>query len=131
MTTQCEPMVAGEGGWSDWVHPIPGYRMQCCDCGLIHDMEFQIADPAMSTNGVGALSPGEDAEAGVVIFRARRAASPPPAVSVEEVARVILREAFQETERAIDACAAANLWPWQNATNAARTILGMVQGEKP
>lgn len=31
-------------GWSDWIHPLPGYRMACCDCGLVHDMEFRIDD---------------------------------------------------------------------------------------
>lgn len=34
---------AGEGGWSDWQQPrMPGYRMGCCDCGLVHDMEFKV-----------------------------------------------------------------------------------------
>ncbi len=28
-------------GWSRWVAPIQGYRMACCDCGLVHDMEFR------------------------------------------------------------------------------------------
>lgn len=27
----------------EWEQPIrKGYRMQCCDCGLIHDMDFRI-----------------------------------------------------------------------------------------
>jgi hypothetical protein len=71
-----EEMVEGEDGWSDWVHPVPGYRMKCCDCGLVHEMEFAIGDPSLSTNGMGALNEGEDAEGGVVIFRARREATP-------------------------------------------------------
>lgn len=30
-------------GWSDWVQPIEsGYRMACCDCGLVHEMEFRV-----------------------------------------------------------------------------------------
>jgi hypothetical protein len=45
--------VAGEGGWSEWVHPLPGYRLICCDCGLSHEMEFRVV-------------------ANEVIFRARR-----------------------------------------------------------
>jgi hypothetical protein len=29
-------------GWSDAVTPImDGYRMSCCDCGLVHEMEFR------------------------------------------------------------------------------------------
>lgn len=40
---QCEPMPAvDEDGWSEWIRPLPGYLMQCCDCGLIHEMEFSI-----------------------------------------------------------------------------------------
>lgn len=31
-----------EDGWCRWVPPImTGYRMACCDCGLVHDMEFK------------------------------------------------------------------------------------------
>ena len=30
-------------GWSDWQYPtMTGYRMGCCDCGLVHDMEFKV-----------------------------------------------------------------------------------------
>ncbi len=44
--------VAGEGGWSDWDWPImTGYRMACCDCGLVHDMEFQAIKVTKSTTG--------------------------------------------------------------------------------
>jgi hypothetical protein len=45
--------VENDDGWTDWIHPLPGYRMACCDCGLVHNMEF-------------------DTEDGEVIFRARR-----------------------------------------------------------
>lgn len=43
-----------EGDWSTWVHPLPGYRMICCDCGLSHEMQFDVV------------------ESDRVIFRARR-----------------------------------------------------------
>lgn len=33
-----------EDGWSDWIHPLPGYKMACCDCGLVHNMQFRIDD---------------------------------------------------------------------------------------
>lgn len=34
---------AGKDGWSRWVQPVRrGYRMQCCDCGLIHLVDFRI-----------------------------------------------------------------------------------------
>jgi len=42
--TECEPQYANEDGWTDWVTPIPkGYLMQCCDCKLIHEVEFRVA----------------------------------------------------------------------------------------
>lgn len=29
-------------GWTEWVMPIPkGYLMKCCDCGLVHEMQFK------------------------------------------------------------------------------------------
>lgn len=40
---RCKPMHATtRGGWSEWVYPKPdtGYFMQCCDCGLIHELQF-------------------------------------------------------------------------------------------
>lgn len=28
--------------WSRWVNPImKGYKLACCDCGLVHDFEFR------------------------------------------------------------------------------------------
>lgn len=33
-----EPVKAGE-----WIKPIMrGYRMRCCDCGLIHRLDFKV-----------------------------------------------------------------------------------------
>lgn len=38
-------VYANEGGWSDWIQPVKhGYKMQCCDCGLVHTMDFRIAE---------------------------------------------------------------------------------------
>ncbi len=25
----------------EWVQPLTGYKMACCDCGLVHRMEFR------------------------------------------------------------------------------------------
>lgn len=34
-----------DDGWTRWVQPIEqGYRMSCCDCGLVHEMDFRIHD---------------------------------------------------------------------------------------
>ena len=37
---------AGPDGWCEWVRPImeTPYRFACCDCGLVHDLEFRV-DP--------------------------------------------------------------------------------------
>lgn len=40
------------GGWCDWQSPLHGhgdhnYRMRCCDCALIHEMQFRIVDKSV------------------------------------------------------------------------------------
>ena len=41
-------------GWTKWLRPVMRrYRMGCCDCGLVHDVDFRVED-------------------GQVLFRARR-----------------------------------------------------------
>ena len=32
---------AGRGGWSTWVKPAKGFLFKCCDCGLVHELEFK------------------------------------------------------------------------------------------
>ena len=40
-----EIMIEGEDGWSEWIHPLSSYhRISCCDCGLVHDLEFRLDD---------------------------------------------------------------------------------------
>ncbi len=35
--------IAKKGKWCKWVQPIrKGYKMACCTCGLVHDMEFRL-----------------------------------------------------------------------------------------
>lgn len=30
-------------GWTEWICPkMSGYRMKCCDCGLVHDVDFRV-----------------------------------------------------------------------------------------
>ena len=31
-----------EDGWTEWIHPLPGYLMKCCDCGLVHEMDARV-----------------------------------------------------------------------------------------
>jgi len=58
-----------EDGWSEWIHPLPGYLMRCCDCGLIHEMQVAIG----KDNGDSSrLNEGERRNGRVVIFRMRR-----------------------------------------------------------
>lgn len=40
-----EPLNAD--GWTDWIKPQAGYRLQCCDCGSLHEMEFAVEDGAV------------------------------------------------------------------------------------
>lgn len=66
---RAEQMYADENGWSDWIHPMRGYLMQCCGCDLVHEMEFAIEerdrdiDPALLNDGEGQY---------IIIFRAKR-----------------------------------------------------------
>ena len=40
--TRFKRMVEGRGGWCDWQAPVmKGYLMKCCDCGLVHELEFK------------------------------------------------------------------------------------------
>lgn len=33
--------IAGRGGWSEWVYPEhKSYLMKCCDCDLVHELQF-------------------------------------------------------------------------------------------
>lgn len=77
-------MVAGEDGWSEWVTPImQRYLMACCDCGLVHEMQFGVLRkgtvlPDGSWEG-DELDPAEYR----VEFRARRHVEGAPSSAVE------------------------------------------------
>jgi len=50
----------GPRGFSRWVQPhMPKYLMSCCDCGLVHEMQFRVVET--------------DSGRFLVQFRARRA----------------------------------------------------------
>lgn len=41
MPKRFKRMVEKRGGWCDWVYPLhKSYWMKCCDCGLVHEMQF-------------------------------------------------------------------------------------------
>lgn len=36
-------VTQNDDGWSDWIQPIRrGYKFRCCDCGLVHNMDFRM-----------------------------------------------------------------------------------------
>lgn len=62
-----------ETGWSDLILPqMKGYRLVCCDCGLAHDIDFEVfALVKQTAGGVFITRPLSDTEAQVG-FKARR-----------------------------------------------------------
>ncbi len=67
------PMIEGDDGWCDWIAPIPGYRFMCCDCGLVHEMEFRIVKQTGPTDAAGTWPSRAPKEKGLrVAFRAKR-----------------------------------------------------------
>ena len=35
--------VKNAGDFTEWIRPIrKGYKLACCDCGLVHDLDFRI-----------------------------------------------------------------------------------------
>jgi len=42
MTKYQKPPVNGDG-WTGWFYPaMLGYKISCCDCGLVHQINFKI-----------------------------------------------------------------------------------------
>lgn len=66
-------VVETDDGWSDLILPMmKGYRMACCDCGLIHELNFEVFKIiGQSANGAFISQPMSDDEAQVG-FKARR-----------------------------------------------------------
>ena len=41
-----------EDGWTDWIRPVViGYKMRCCDCDLVHDVEFKVTSNRPARKG--------------------------------------------------------------------------------
>lgn len=63
-----------EDGWSEWVSPRhDSYQMACCDCGLIHEMQFKVVrfTGEKHDDGDEHCEPVDDPDV-QAIFRARR-----------------------------------------------------------
>lgn len=60
------------GGWCDWIYPKPAanYLMKCCDCGLVHELQFKAF--AEANRKRGAFEIHELPWPVRVMFRARR-----------------------------------------------------------
>lgn len=61
--------VDSPSDWSEWVCPDPSqYFMKCCDCGLVHEMQFKVVKYAE-----GDECEAVDDQNVQAVFRARRA----------------------------------------------------------
>lgn len=62
----------GGDGWSEWIAPSmhEPFRMSCCDCGLVHDILFRVAQ---ETRRVGPRGwEGKFVKGLKVVMKARR-----------------------------------------------------------
>ena len=59
--------------FSDWIQPdMTNYKMACCDCGLVHDMEFKVVEVVKDLgNGFKELKEVGNSKL-IVHFRAKR-----------------------------------------------------------
>lgn len=41
--TRYKRHVEGDNGWTEWIYPNRRkYKLACCDCGLVHNMQFKL-----------------------------------------------------------------------------------------
>jgi len=66
------PAIERDDDWTDWQHPQPGYRMACCDCGLVHDMQFKAFRPTRRKAKPGYICVGPEIKGARIMFRASR-----------------------------------------------------------
>jgi hypothetical protein len=62
--------VKPDSKWSPWEVPVPrGYRLACCDCGLVHEMDFKIEHVPVKREGAKRFRKHKN---GSVLFRVAR-----------------------------------------------------------
>jgi len=55
-----------DDGWTGWIQPRhEAYKLACCDCGLVHVLQFRVVKDALVIDA-------NDTTDGLVVFRARR-----------------------------------------------------------
>ncbi len=75
--------VKNEGDWSEWVNPYSEqYFMKCCDCGLVHEMQFKVVKYSEGNECDFVDDPDLQP-----VFRARRATTPAQPAPVQEPVR--------------------------------------------
>lgn len=71
--TRFHKVTPNEDGWSDWQYPVmKSYKMACCDCGLVHDMEFEVHEVGRTRKDGNFIAKLLKAKKYRVAFRARR-----------------------------------------------------------
>ena len=59
-------------GWTEWQYPARRYKMACCDCGLVHDMRFEVRKISDSARGQFTLNGTASRRAYRVAFKIKR-----------------------------------------------------------
>ena len=71
--TRYRKMVEREDGWCDWIAPEAFYKMACCDCGLVHNLQFKVVRQIGRPDQHGYWKSAEPKEPSLqVVFRAQR-----------------------------------------------------------
>jgi hypothetical protein len=124
--------VNSADAWSEWVCPDPTqYFMKCCDCGLIHEMQFNIVKYSEGDNCEDFDDPYVQA-----VFRARR--TTPPAAQPEQWDKP--SASFNEwwdsdSESKVNSTnpfrnGSAAYWAWAGWQAAQRPWQGLTEGER-
>lgn len=73
MGKQYQTRVGREDGWTDWEHlNSKGYRMACCDCGLVHELQVKVHKASRAKAKPGYIRVGSKINGATVLFRASR-----------------------------------------------------------
>jgi hypothetical protein len=61
-----------DDGWTDWIYPhMDDYKLACCDCGLVHDMQLKVVRVKHLSNKTMLVKESRSSVL-AVSFRARR-----------------------------------------------------------